>query len=297
MAKIICVGSMNIDIAAYVTTLPRPGETVFGSSLASSPGGKGLNQAVAARRLGADVAFIGQLGADTNGDTVLAFLNSEGIDTSGIVRHLDVQSGAAIILVDAASENAIAVIPGANMAWPPNAVSELTLSRTDIVISQFEVPDGVIIDVFRRAQVAGAMTVLNAAPARSLPPGLLELVDVLVVNEGELAAVSGQDIDPSDIDAITAAAKKLAAPQRSIVTTLGRGGAIVVDTNAVTRIPGVTVSAVDTAGAGDCFIGALVSALLRGQTLETASAFANRAAAVSVTRRGTAIAMPRLDEI
>lgn len=297
MTKIICIGSMNMDIAAYASTLPRPGETVFGSNLVASPGGKGLNQAVAARRLGADVAFVGRLGVDASGDAVLAFLNAEGIDTSGIARQAGLQSGAAIVLVDRLSENAIVVVPGANMAWPGGVGRDLDVSKGDIVVSQFEIPDAVILDAFVQARRAGATTLLNAAPARSLPDGLLELVDVLVVNEGELAAISAQTFDATDLDAVAAVATRLAAPGRWVVTTLGPEGALLVHDSVVTRVSGIRTTAVDTAGAGDCFIGALASALLRGETLDAAAAFANRAAAVSVTRRGTATAMPRSNEL
>jgi len=297
MSRIVCVGSMNMDIAAYSTTLPRPGETVFGSTLTSSPGGKGLNQAVAARRLGASVAFVGNLGGDDTGDAVAAFLDAEGIDTNGIGRVDDVPSGAAIILIDAKSENAIVVIPGANMVWQQGALDDLQLSGGDIVIAQFEVPDAVIIDAFERAHKAGARTILNAAPARAMPERLLPLVDILVVNETELAATCSKTIDGSDIAAVTGAAASLSSPRLAVIATLGSAGAVVAAGGTTVRIAGVAVKAIDTAGAGDCFIGALAAALARGEGLQQAAAFANRAASISVTRKGTAIAMPFASEL
>lgn len=292
MGGIICVGSMNMDIAAYGEVLPRPGETVFGSAVASSPGGKGLNQAVAARRLGAPVAFVGMLGRDDAGKAVLAFLDAEGIDTSRIAHTDDATSGTAIILVDARSENAIVVIPGANMAWRREALAEVTFAATDIVMSQFEIPDAVIIEAFERARAAGAHTILNAAPARPMPARLLALVDLLVVNETELAAVCGTPLDCADLAAVAEAARSLSGERLSVIATLGSAGAIVAAAGRLTRIDGAPVRAVDTAGAGDCFIGALAAALLRGEALAEAAAFANRAASLSVTRKGTAIAMP-----
>lgn len=297
MSKIVCVGSMNMDIAAYSTTLPRPGETVFGSSLMTSPGGKGLNQAVSARRLGAQVAFVGNLGRDDAGNAVAAFLDAEGIDTSGIARVDGVPTGAAIILVDAKSENAIVVIPGANMAWPPDALDALRLGPDDLVVSQFEIPDAVIVGAFERARQAGARAILNAAPARAMSPELLALVDVLVVNETELATVCGKSIDYSDLTAVSAAALQLSGPKLAVVATLGKAGAVVAAGGTTTRIDGASVVAIDTAGAGDCFVGALAAALARGETLNAAAAFANRAASVSVTRKGTAISMPFASEL
>ena len=297
MSRIVCVGSMNMDIAAYSTALPKPGETVFGSSLVSSPGGKGLNQAAAAKRLGADVAFIGCLGADATGDTVLAFMIAEGIDTTGIHRLAETQSGAAVILVDARSENAIVVIPGANMQWPDNATAATKFEPTDIVVSQFEIPDTIIIDAFTRARAVGARTILNAAPARTMPDQLLALIDILVVNETELAATCATTLDTTDIDAVTSAALAVSSARLSVVATLGAQGAVIAANGRTTRVAGRTVKAIDTAGAGDCFIGALAASLARGQALDAAAAFANRAAALSVTRKGTAIAMPRAHEM
>jgi ribokinase len=292
MTRVVCVGSLNMDIAAYSTTLPRPGETVFGSALASSPGGKGLNQAVAARRLGAEVAFVGNLGRDASGDAVAAFLESEGIDMSGIQRLDGVQSGAAVILVDAASQNAIVVIPGANMAWPPGALDRMRFARGDIVMAQFEIPDAIIIAAFERARAVGARAILNAAPARPMPERLLALVDILVVNEVELAAACGGPIDTADIAAVTHAALAHSGPRLAVVATLGASGAVVAAGGKITRIAGLPVQAIDAAGAGDCFIGALAAALACGDTIESAAVFANRAASISVTRRGTAVAMP-----
>ncbi len=297
MSRIVCVGSMNMDIAAYSAALPRPGETVFGSSLVSSPGGKGLNQAVAARRLGAQVAFVGCLGMDHVGDQVSAFLQSEGIDTSAIARLDTVQSGAAIILVDGNSENAIVVISGANMSWPDGSIANLKLGAGDIVVSQFEIPDQIIIEAFTRARAVGARTILNAAPARVMPVRLLPLIDVLIVNETELAVSTGTSVDTADVDAVTAMTVALSNDKRSVVATLGADGAVIASEGAATYVPGLVVKSVDTAGAGDCFVGALAAALLRGETLMAAATFANHAASISVTRRGTAIAMPRTSEL
>jgi ribokinase len=297
MGRIICVGSLNMDIAAYSEALPLPGETVFGSSIAASPGGKGLNQAVAARRLGADVAFVGNLGRDDAGEKIGAFLAAEGVDTSAIARLDGVPSGAAIILVDARSENAIVVVPGSNMAWPPGRLDDMKVASGDIVVAQFEVPDGIIAEAFAKARRAGARTILNAAPARPMPVGLLPLVDILVVNETELAAAVGKPVDGADSAAVAQAASNLSGPGLAVIATLGSQGAVVATAGRVERIAGKPVAAIDAAGAGDCFIGALAAALAGGRELNEAASFANRAAGISVTRKGTAIAMPYLHEV
>jgi ribokinase len=262
MGRIICVGSLNMDIAAYSEALPLPGETVFGSSIAASPGGKGLNQAVAARRLGADVAFVGNLGRDDAGEKIAAFLAAEGVDTSAVARLDGVPSGAAIILVDARSENAIVVIPGSNMAWPPGRLDEMKVASGDIVVAQFEVPDGIIAEAFAKARRAGARTILNAAPARPMPVGLLPLVDILVVNETELAAAVGNPVDGADIAAVAQAASNLSGPGLAVIATLGSQGAVVETAGRVERIAASRWPR-STPCASDCFIGALAAALWR----------------------------------
>ena len=297
MSRIVCVGSINMDIAAYATRLPRAGETIMGSSLLTSPGGKGLNQAVAARRLGADVTFVGNVGRDANGDALLAFLQGEGIGTDGISRLDGGATGAAIILVDAKSENSIVVIPGANMTWTGPVLDRLNLRASDVVMAQFEIPDDIIIAAFSAAQAAGARTVLNPAPARVMPAAMLGLIDVLIVNEVELAAVIGAPLDAVDLEAVGRAALEAARGRMAVVCTLGKRGAIVAANGMLERIEAVEVEAIDTAGAGDCFIGALAAAIARGEPIGSAAAYASRAAGISVTRRGTAISMPFASEL
>lgn len=297
MPRIVCVGSINMDLAVYGRSLPRRGETVLGERLQRSPGGKGLNQAVAARRLGAEVAFVGNVGRDDDGAALRAFMLKEGLDTSCVAGIEEGSTGTAVILVEARSENMIVVVPGVNMEWRSRPPDEAMIASGDIVLSQFEIPDGAIIAAFERGRRMGARTVFNAAPARPVAADLLHLVDVLVVNETELAQVSGRDFDGDDLAMVEAAAQALAHRGIALVVTLGAAGAMVVDRGHTSRVEGVRVDAVDTAGAGDCFIGALSAALLRGATLEEAAAFGNRAAAVSVTRRGTAIAMPFAHEL
>lgn len=297
MPRIVVAASMNMDLAAYGERLPRPGETVFGTHAAHSPGGKGLNQAVAAARLGAAVAMIGYLGMDENGDRVRAFLMSEGVDVALIDRLPSQQTGLAIILVDKASENAIVVIPGANMAWPAHATEQMVVARGDLVVATFEIPDAQIVKAFARARSAGARTILNPAPARPASAELLALTDQLIVNEVELPVMLGQRVDANDPDAVAAAARQLAIGREVVVVTLGARGAIVSTASECWSVAPRRVKAIDTAAAGDCFIGAWAAALARGDDYRAAAEFANKAAALSVTRQGTAVSLPRAGEV
>jgi len=297
MSRIVVAASMNMDMAAYADSLPRPGETVFGSAVAYSPGGKGLNQAVAAARLGASVAVLGFLGDDEMGAKVRAFLEAEGIDASAVGTLAGTASGLAVILVDRGSQNAIVVVPGANMAWPADATARLRAARGDLVLATFEIPDAQIASAFKRARAAGATTILNPAPARAASAELLALADQLILNEVELPMILGAPVDPADRAAVTRAARGLVAGRRALVVTLGGAGAVVATPEAAWDVPPIPVKAVDTAAAGDCFIGAWAAALARGEDFRAAANFANRAAAISVTRPGTAVSLPRLAEV
>lgn len=297
MVRIHVAASMNMDLAAYSDSLPRPGETVFGRAVAWSPGGKGLNQAVAAARLGGDVAMLGFLGDDEMGAKVRAFLAAEGIDISCVGTLAGVASGLAVILVDKSSQNAIVVIPGANMAWPTEATTALAARRGDLVLATFEIPDAQIVAAFRRARAAGAKTVLNPAPARAASAELMALTDQLILNEVELPMILGRPVDPADLAAVERATRELVAGRDVVIVTLGDAGAVVVTPAAAWHVPPVPVTAIDTAAAGDCFIGAWAAALARGADVRAAATYANRAAAVSVTRRGTAVSLPRVGEV
>jgi ribokinase len=297
MPRIVVAASMNMDLAAYAPHLPARGETVLGTRIAHSPGGKGLNQAVAAARLGAAVTVLGTLGRDDAGDKVQAFLTAEGIDVAAITRIADTPSGLALILVDDASHNAIVVIPGANMAWPAGTADGGAIAAGDIVAATFEIADIEIERVFTRARAVGATTILNPAPARAASPRLLALADQIILNEVELPAIIGRPVDPTDIRAVTAAAQDLAAGRQAVVATLGKAGAVLAADGGARHVPAAPVTAVDTAAAGDCFIGAWMAALATGASYATAADLATRAAALSVTRQGTAVSLPYRAEV
>jgi ribokinase len=276
------VGSVNVDLVVSAATLPRPGETVAGGTFERHGGGKSANQAVAAARLGANVRMVGAVGDDDLGAEALALLEAEGIDVSAVGRLEGSATGVALIVVDAAGENQIAVASGANNELKPAAV-EAALADAEpggVVLIGLEVPDAPVLAAARAARAAGLQVVLNPAPARPLPDELLALGPVLTPNEPEAAALSGE-ADPDA--AARALTHRTGAP---VVVTIGPAGALLADGDALERIPAPKVEAVDTTGAGDAFNGALAAALAGGAGVADAVRTAISAAADSVTRPG-----------
>lgn len=300
MGRVVVLGSINCDIVIAVPRIARPGETVIGSDSREFPGGKGANQAVAARRMGADVRLAGAIGQDGHGDAMREFLANEGIDLSALEVLEGKPTGIALITVDPSGENAITVSSGANAAVGVESLDRLDLSAEDILLCQFEIPIGTVIVGFERARAVGARTVLNPAPMRDVSPDLLALTDLLVLNEIELADLAGVPA-LRDEGSILAALRKLvmrpANPALKAIATLGGQGCVMVDSRSVLRIPGERVTPVDTTGAGDCFCGALAAFLVKGLVPEEAMRLANRAAAISVTRPGAAASIPRLADV
>lgn len=297
MARVIVVGSLNMDLIVQVPRRPATGETLLGGTFAVLAGGKGLNQAVAAARLGAPAAMAGRVGDDDFGRSLLALLDAERIDRTLVRATAGIATGVAVITV-AAGDNTIVVASGANMRLSPPDVADIPVQRGDICVGQLEVPLAATEAAFRRARAAGATTVLNAAPAQALPASFLGTVDVLVVNEIELAALSGHAITgDSGNDAVTAAAGVLAGDGRLVIATLGARGAVAVGRGGAHVVAGRAVKVVDSTGAGDCFVGALAAALADGLACPAALALANTAASLSVQRPGAAPSMPTLAEL
>lgn len=294
----VCVlGGVNLDHVARVTVLPRPGETVASRNLAQFPGGKGANQAVAAARLGAQVRLLGAVGQDGAGDFMLDFLTHGGVDIGGVRREPAAPTGQAFITVDDAARNMIVVAAGANALFGADAASAADLSATGVILTQFEATLAAIETLFTRPEAAGALKILNTAPALSDGAPLLALADMLILNETELASFAGLGAEPADPEAAIAAARSLARPGQTVLATLGAAGAVAVRGDEVFRVGGLRQQAVDTTGAGDCFCGALAAGLDRGMPLPAAMAFANAAAALSVTRAGAAASMPTAAEV
>lgn len=293
--RVIVAGSLNMDLIAEAPSLPRAGETIMGSAFHTLPGGKGLNQAVAAARLGARVAMLGCVGQDAFGARLLEVIRAEGVDASGVRQTGDAPTGIAQIVVSR-GENCIVVVPGANMTMTDADVASIEIADGDVVVAQLETPVAVTEALFARAR--NATTILNAAPAAIVPDTLLALTDLLVVNETELATLSGAAVrDDSALADIVAAARSLQRSHKAVIVTLGRRGAVLLQGDAPPQaIDGHAVTVLDSTGAGDCFVGAYAAALAAGRP-GSALAFANAAAALAVTKRGAAPSMPRLAEV
>ncbi len=283
---IAVVGSVNRDVVVQTDRLPAPGETVLATGHTESAGGKGANQAVAAARLGAEVAFVGRVGDDEAGRLLREGLAAAGVDTTRLVATSQHATGLAVIAVDAAGENAIVVSPGANRAVVVSDVADAAalLREATVTLLQLEIPMQTVVDA---AATAGGTVVLNAAPARALPEELLGDVDVLVVNTGELEALTGSTTPES--------AAGLSVP--AVVVTLGPDGAAVVKGDAVARYPAPSVEVVDTTGAGDAFCGALAAAIDAGLTIDEAVPRAVVAGALATTAVGARTAMPTREEL
>jgi ribokinase len=293
-AEVVVVGSVNLDIVVPVTRHPAPGATVLGGDHRRHRGGKGANQAVAAARLGQKVEFVGCVGDDDAGRTLVSGLQDDGVGVDHVRVDPGAPTGLALITVDQEGENAIVVSPGANARLAPLDLEQVTslLERTDALLLQLEVP---LETVERAAALASGTVVLNPAPARALPPKLLRRVDVLVPNRGELAEISGGPT-PKGFDEVVAAARGLEGPS-AVVVTLGAEGAVVVTADRVEHIPALEVEPVDTTGAGDAFCGALADALVRAEGLSAAARWAAAAAASSVTRAGAQDSLPTRAEV
>lgn len=293
MPRILVVGSANVDFTVTVERLPREGETVSGGRLHVGHGGKGANQAVAARRLGAEVRFLGCVGADTFGDEIAARLAAQGIPTDGLHRTSEAATGTALIIVDAEGRNQIAVAPGANRVLTPEMAEqrEADFEWAEVLLLQLETAIPTVAWALRAARRHNVMTILNPAPARPLPEEMYPLVDYLTPNAGEAALLSGQAVDGPDT-ARAAAERLLARGVGTVVVTLGSVGALAADGTAAVHYPAFPVQAVDTTGAGDAFNAGLAVGLAAGGTLDQAMPLANAAAALACTKTGAQDALP-----
>ena len=287
-----------MDVVATADRHPQIGETVAGNSVLYFPGGKGANQAVAASRLGVRTTLIGRLGKDSFGGELKAFLGAQGIDLGSLKETAEVHTGTAIITV-AEADNTIVVIPGTNALVSVDDVAAVPLAKGDVAVSQFEIPLPTIAAFFQRARAAGATTLLNPAPAQKMSSELLELVDILVLNETELGFLAGTELSDSDETAriIDVARGLQARADQTICVTLGKRGVLALAASEEFAVPGRAVQAVDTTGAGDCFVGALAAQLAEGAALRAALAFANIAASISVQRMGAGPSMPTAAEV
>ncbi len=290
----VCViGSLNLDIVCRVIELPRPGETVAGLGVDRLPGGKGANQAVAAALCGAPTTLIGAVGRDEAGALMLAAMREAGVITDHVAQLAEHPTGQAFIWVSAAGENSIVVAGGANAALQPDAVRAAAVTGCAVFLAQLETPVAAIEALFAGAAAQGATRILNAAPAVEDGRRLFALTDILIVNETELARYAGTGAVPEQLDDIGSAARGLISRAgQTVIVTLGKAGAVAVETDRLTVVEGRPAAVVDTTGAGDCFCGVLAARLAQGEPLEAAMAWANMAAALSTERLGAAASMP-----
>lgn len=288
---IVIPGSINLDLIARVERLPAPGETVRGPSFVTAPGGKGANQALAARRAGADVRMIGAVGADTQADGALELLRAGGVDLSGVNICDGVATGVALILVDdARGENMIAVVAGANGEVAPVDVG-VQLAAGDIVLCQMEIPAAAVAAALANAREAGATSILNTAPFTRDVPALSRVADIVVANETEFDLLArALDLKGEHREAQMAAFA--ARTGRIVVITLGADGAVVRTPDAAFRAAAPRIAPVDTVGAGDTFCGYLAAALLEGMDWPAALDLAVRAGATACLKPGAQPAIP-----
>ena len=292
MSRVVVCGSLNMDVVVQSARRPAAGETLLGGKVSFLPGGKGLNQAVAAARLGAPTAIVGAVGDDAFGMTLKQFLSDNDVDRAGVRTVNGIATGVALIQV-AAGDNSITVASGANLRLT-TAMVRTAPRRGDVWVAQFETPQAVTQAAFTRARAAGARTVLNLAPYAPHSARLLKTVDGAVLNEIELSQATGAAIGArSALRAIVAACQALRGRGvGTVIATLGRRGAVVVTADGATHVPGLDARVVDTTGAGDCFVGAFAARLAAGAPAAQAARYANAAAACSVERLGAAPSMP-----
>lgn len=298
VARICVVGSANVDLTFRTPRFPQPGETLAGRAWHQGMGGKGANQAVAAARLGAAVAFISRVGNDAFGEAAIAAYQAENIRTSCLRQSVDQPTGIAAILVDDAAENCIIVVAGANAELSAEDVkaASTVLEQSHVVLCQLETPVDAAIEAFRLARAANVLTILTPAPAEHVTTELLALCDVCVPNKTEISALTGQSVD-TEADALRAAERLLERGVKRVALTMGGDGVLVVDESGALHIPAIRVKAVDTTGAGDAFTAALAVSLAEGMTLTESARRASVVAAISVTRIGTQTAFPTLSEV
>jgi ribokinase len=283
-------------VVATAERHPRVGETVAGQAVLYFPGGKGANQAVASAKQGVPTTLIGRLGDDAFGRELRTFLGAQGVDLGFVKDTVDIHSGTAIITI-ADADNTIVVVPGANGRVDGDDVAAPVLAKGDVAVSQFEIPLPTIAAFFARARAAGATTILNPAPAKQADKALLDLVDILILNETELGFLTGHELRDSDTPERFADAAKSLAQGKIVCVTLGKRGVLALVDGKPLLVPGRAVKAVDTTGAGDCFVGALASQLASGKKLPDAMAYANTAASICVQRMGAAPSMPTAKEV
>lgn len=303
---VLIIGSSNMDLNIYSERFPNPGETVTGGIFKQYLGGKGANQAVASVRSGANTIFIGKIGIDSFGNQMISRLIDEGINMEHIIRDPQEPSGVAFILINKKGENMISVAPGANFRLNPEEIRSKTeiIKNANSLVVQMEIPTETIQEIFTIASKGNSLKILNPAPLKPIPLEVLEMVDIIIPNEGELykmhSLLGFEPLIKAGNQMIIQASKDISSLGIGyIITTLGNKGCLIFDgiKDKVFKISPLKVKAIDTVGAGDCFIGVLASMLNKGENVINAVKFATVAASIAVTRKGAQESMPYFSEV
>ena len=298
MSEALVFGGVNLDQVVYLSRPPKEGETLEGENIETFLGGKGANQAVALSRLGASVSFVGNVGRDSFGEELTASLSSEGIDLS-MLGSVNKKTGTALINVFENSENQIIYIPGANKLTNHKQVTPESLEAANIIVSQMEVNPKEVEQLFANSKNKNCINILNLAPFKEPSNTLIAHTDILVFNELEFSLFTSLDTSiPLELDSLKEKLENLNLNHKlSLIVTLGERGLVYYENHKMDYIEAVKVNAVDTVGSGDCFVGALSYSLLQGRSLEESCEFANKSAALSVTKKGAATSMPKMEEV
>ncbi len=296
MADIVVIGSLNADLVVRAAHFPAPGQTIQGEDLATIPGGKGANQAVAAARLGASVAMIGRVGADAFGSMLIENLKQNHVDARHVLRDGSAATGTAIIVVDSAGENSIVLSPGANARVDEQDIEVGSLAGARLLLLQFEIPMQSVVYAARIAKEKRIGVILNPAPGREIPDELLKNTDYILPNQTELAVVTGKRI--SGAESLESAARSLLERgARNVIVTLGEKGALIVNRLGKQYVPSYKVKPVDTTAAGDAFIGGMAVALLHRKSLKNAVKYACACGALATTKFGAQPSLPTAQEV
>ena len=298
MNRIIVIGSSNTDMVVKSKKLPSPGETILGGTFLMNPGGKGANQAVSAARLSGNVTFVTKTGNDLFGERSRHLFDNEGIDTKFIIRDSINPSGVALISVDENGENCIVVAPGSNATLDAYDIDDAVYEtqQSDVFLMQLEIPVSTVEFVALKVAGKGNRVILNPAPARQLSSELLSSLYIITPNEVEAEILTGISVHDT-ISAEKCARKLFQKGVKNVVITMGAAGAFLFTQDISKMVPVIPVKAIDTTAAGDVFNGALAVAISEGKELEDAVMFANKAAAISVTRMGAQASAPYRNEI